>query len=175
MLKALTQLPNGKLRLAIATLLTLNALLYAALESFVSTIDAFAWLALLLSFELETAGLPPTIQEQSLHKLRNALLIIIVLVTFAYLITGDVLNFANSILWIGLIALLEIEVRRPELVESHKNWYWLTSVFVFTGLVAMVVLSFWLGAILDGFNNLLWIIAFALVEVDLFRFLKFRK
>ena len=175
MFKALTQMPNGKLRIAIASLLTLNAVLYAALDSFIAAVDAFAWLALLLSFELETAGLPPTIQEKSLHKIRNALLIIISLVTLAYLLTGDILNFANSILWIGLIGLLEMEVRAPSLVETHSKLYWLASVFVFTGLVGMVVLSFWFGAVLDGFNNMLWIVAFALVEVDLFSFLKFKK
>lgn len=175
MFKALTQLPNGKLRIAIASLLTLNAVLYAALDSFVAAADAFAWLALLLSFELETAGLPSSIQEKTLHRIRNALLIIIVLVTFAYLLMGDVLNFANSILWIGLIGLLEMEVRAPGMVENHSKLYWLASVFVFIGLVAMVGISFWSGAVLDGFNNMLWIVAFALVEVDLFSFLKFRK
>ena len=175
MLKTLTQLPNGKLRIAIASLLTLNAVLYALLDSLVAATDAFAWLALLFSFELETAGLPSSIQEKSLHKFRNALLIIIGLVTLAYLVTGDPLNFANSILWIGLIGLLEMEVRAPTTVENHSKLYWLASVLVFTGLISMVALSFWLGAVLDGFNNMLWIVAFALIEVDLFSFLKFKK
>lgn len=175
MFKALTQMPNGKLRIGIASLLTLNAILYAALDSFISAIDAFAWLTLLLSFELETAGLPSTIQEKSLHKFRNALLVIIALVTFGYLLLGDLMNFANSVLWIGLIGLLEMEVRASRLVKSHSKLYWLASVIVFIGLLAMVFMSFWFGAVLDGFNNMLWIAAFALVEVDLFRFLKFKK
>jgi hypothetical protein len=88
---------------------------------------------------------------------------------------GDPLNFANSILWIGLIGLLEMEVRAPTTVENHSKLYWLASVLVFTGLISMVALSFWLGAVLDGFNNMLWIVAFALIEVDLFSFLKFKK
>lgn len=175
MLETLIQLPNGKLRIGIALLLTINAVLYALMDSFVAATDAFAWLALLFSFELETAGLPSSIQEKTLHKFRNALLIIIGLVTLAYLVMGDVLNFANSILWIGLIGLLEMEVRAPAMVVSHSKLYWLASVFVFIGLIAMVALSFWLGAVLDGFNNMLWIVAFALVEVDLFSFLKFKK
>ena len=46
---ALANLPHGKLRITIALLLPLNALLYAALGSMISAINAFAWLALLLS------------------------------------------------------------------------------------------------------------------------------
>lgn len=175
MLKALTELPQGKLRLTIALLLTLNAFLYAALDSLISAVDAFAWLALLLSFELETAGLPAQLSETRLHLIRNGILVIIVLVTFAYLLTGDLLNISSELLWLGLIGLLEMEVRTPSLIEQHQRLYWLASVIVFVGLIAMVGISAWMGAVLDAYNNLLWIIAFALVEVDLFRFLKFRR
>lgn len=175
MFTALTQLPQGKLRLTIALLLTLNAFLYAALDSVISAVDAFAWLALLLSFELETAGLPPQLSDTRLHLIRNGLLVIIVLVTFAYLLTGDLLNICSELLWLALIGLLEMEVRTPGLIEQHQRVYWLASVVVFVGLITMVGISAWMGAVLDAYNNLLWIIAFALVEVDLFRFLKFRR
>jgi len=172
---ALANLPHGKLRITIALLLTLNALLYAALGSMISAIDAFAWLALLLSFELETAGLPDGFQETSLHKIRNGLLIMIGLVSLGYLLLGDLLNVANALFWFALIALLEIEVRAPQRVDQYKKSYWLASVIVFVGLVGMVVLAAWMGALLDAYNNALWLIAFALIEVDLFRFLKMRR
>lgn len=174
MFNTLANLPHGKLRITIAVLLTLNALLYAAIDSLIATVDAFAWLVLLLSFELETAGLPETLSETTLHKIRNGLIIIIALVSVGYLFLGDILNLINSVLWFALIALLEIEVRAPSLVIEHKTLYWLASILVFTGLVAMVVIWTLSGSLLDAYNGALWIIAFALIEVDLFRFLKIR-
>ena len=174
MFNALANLPHGKLRITIATLLTLKAVLYAAIDSLIGAIDAFAWLILLLSFELETAGLPETLSETTLHKIRNGLIIIIAIVSIGYLFLGDILNLVNSILWFALIALLEIEVRAPSIVAGYKKLYWLASIFVFTGLVAMVVAWTLLGNLLDAYNSALWIVAFALIEVDLFRFLKIR-
>lgn len=174
MFKTLASLPNAKLRLTILVLLTLNSLLYTLIGSFISAIDSFAWLALLLSFELETAAAPLPIDEIRLHQIRNALIVIIVLVTLGYLLTGDILNLINSGLWLGLLALLEIEVREPDLVQANRLKIVAASFVIFAGLIGMVVVWGWMGSWLDAINAGLWVFAFALIEVDIFRFLRIR-
>ncbi len=174
MFKTLASLPNAKLRLTILVLLTLNSLLYALIGSFISAVDSFAWLALLLTFELETAAAPLPFAENRLHQIRNALIVIIVLVTFGYLLTGDFLNLINSALWLGLLALLEIEVRTLQKDTENRKKFVAASFVVFTGLIAMVIAWAWMGSWLDAFNAGLWIFAFALIEVDIFRFLRLR-
>jgi hypothetical protein len=174
MFKTLASLPNAKLRLTILVLLTLNSLLYALIDSFISAIDSFAWLALLLSFELETAAAPLPFDENRLHQIRNGLIAVIVLVTFGYLFTGDILNLINSVLWLGLLALLEIEVRDPNKVVENRMKFVSASFVIFAGLIGMVVVWGWMGSWLDAFNAGLWIFAFALIEVDIFRFLRLR-
>jgi hypothetical protein len=174
MFKTLASLPNAKLRLTILVLLTLNSLLYALMGSFISAIDSFAWLALLLSFELETAAAPLPFDDSRLHQIRNGLIAVIVIVTLGYLLTGDILNLINSGLWLGLLALLEIEVREPTKVLENRMKVVAASFVIFAGLIGMVVAWGWMGSWLDAFNAGLWIFAFALIEVDIFRFLRLR-
>lgn len=174
MFKTLASLPNAKLRLAILVLLTLNSLLYALIGNLISAIDSFAWLALLLSFELETAAAPLPFDGNRLHQIRNALIAAIVIVTLGYLFTGDILNLINSGLWLGLLALLEIEVRDSNKLLENRMKFVAASFVIFAGLIAMVVVWGWMGNWLDAFNAGLWIFAFALIEVDIFRFLRIR-
>ena len=174
MFKTLASLPNAKLRLTILVLLTLNSLLYALIGNLISAIDSFAWLALLLSFELETAAAPLPFDGNRLHQIRNGLIAAIVIVTLGYLFTGDLLNLINSGLWLGLLALLEIEVRDSNKLMENRMKFVAASFVIFTGLIAMVVVWGWIGSWLDAFNAGLWIFAFALIEIDIFRFLRIR-
>ena len=175
MLSSLVSLSHAKLKLTILILLTLNALIYAVLDSVIAAVDAFAWLAFLLSFECETLNLPFTIKEDWLHKIRNGLIALIVLVSIGYLFIGDLLNLLNSVFWIGLIVLLEVEIRAPNWISSNPTQFWIASISVISGLLGMVLIWGWLGNWLDAYNGALWISAFALIEVDLFRFLRIRR
>jgi hypothetical protein len=174
MIDAFKSLPNGKLRLTIAILLTINAMFYALIDSFINTLDAFAWLGFLLSCELETATYVSPFREETLQKIRNGLIILIVLLTFAYLFTGDLLGLLDSILWLGLVALLEFEIRAPQMMLENKKKYWLASLGVFSGLLIMLGIYAWNGSFLDAYNQFLWIFAFTLVEVDIFKFLRLK-
>ena len=161
-----------KLKLTILLLLALNALIYALVDTMTGTIDAIAWLMLLLLYEVETNQNSLPISANMLKFTRNGLIALIVLVFFSYLVTGEWLDVLNTLLWLGLVALLELEVRWQDLVMRHRRTFWLLTATTFCGLMAIAGIWFLQGAFLDGYDAILWIAAFALVEVDIFHFLE---
>jgi len=157
-----------KFKLVIVLLLALNAVIYAMVDTLTSAVDALAWLALLVMYEMEANGIAP-LAENTLGKMRDILIAVIVGVFVSYLHDSEWLDVANSALWFALIALLESEVRWPEKVFKFRQGYWLATVIVFAGLIAMVMVWAWQSAWLDVYDATLWIIAFASIEVDIFQ------
>ncbi len=172
MLNPFASLQYPKSKLFILLLLTFNAVIYTIAGTVTMAIDAGAWLMLLAMYELEThsKGLP--VSETVLEKIRSGLIALIVLVFFSYWHDSEWLDVANSLLWFGLIALMEMEVRRPDWVFNYANVFWLLTITLFSGLIAMAGLWLWQQAWLDAYDAFLWIIAFGLIEVDIFQFLK---
>jgi hypothetical protein len=171
MFNKISALPYPKFKLAILALLTLNVFIYAINDTMTSTVDALVWVALLMMFELETLKAAP-IASRTLHRIRNALIIVIVLVFGSYIRDNEWLDVVNSLLWFALIALLELEVRWPSKVLQYPQAFWLATIAVFAGLVAMVAAWIWRADWLDAYDAALWIAAFATIEVDIFRFLQ---
>lgn len=161
-----------KFKLAILVLLMLNTVIYAFVDTLTSTVDALAWLVLLVMYELETNSNNLPIAETIMQAIRYGLIALIALVFVSYLQDSEWLDVANSLLWFGLIALLELEVHKPVLVMRHDHLFWLLTLTTFIGLIAMAVIWLWQGAWLDGYDAALWIVAFGLIEVDIFNFLK---
>ena len=164
-------LPYPKYKLAIPALLTLNVFAYAILDTWVSAVDALVWLVLLVMFELETINASP-LSARILHQVRNALIAVIVLVLVIYIHDSEWLDVSNSMLWFAVIALLELEVRWPDKVQKYEQAFWLTTIAVFTGLIGLVGAWIWQANWLDAYDAALWIAAFAVIELDIFRFLK---
>lgn len=165
-------LPNYPFyKLAIVTLLALNVAIFAWLESLTNAVDALVWVLLLVLYELETNGVAP-LSENQLRPVRNALIILIVLVFFRYFQESEWLNVCNDLLWFALIALLEMEVRWPDKVLQFRHSYWLATVLVFIGLIAMVVAWAMQSAWLDVYDASLWIVAFGSIEADIFQLLQ---
>jgi len=161
-----------KFKLAILVLLMLNTVIYAFVDTLTSTVDALAWLILLVMYELETNSNNLPISETIMQAIRYGLIALISLVFVSYLQDSEWLDVANSLLWFGLIAMLELEVHKPALVMRHGQLFWLLTLTTFIGLIAMAVIWLWQGAWLDGYDAALWIVAFGLIEVDIFNFLK---
>ncbi len=161
-----------KAKLAILALLTTNAITYAIVDTWTSAIDATAWLILLVMYELETLNGRSPFADRTLHAIRNVLIATIALVFFSYLNDNEWLDVTNSLLWFALIALLELEMRYPDKVTRYPQAYWLATISVFVGVVSMVAVWLWQSAWLDAYDAALWIAAFALIEVDIFRFLQ---
>lgn len=166
-----TSISYPKFKLAIVILITLNAVIYAIADTLTSAVDALAWLMLLMLYELEANGAAP-MAENTMHRIRNVLIVVIALVFSSYIHDNEWLDVVNSALWFLLIALLELEVRWPDTVSKYRQNYWLATVTVFAGLIAMVIAWAWQSAWLDVYDASLWIVAFAAIEVDIFQLLQ---
>lgn len=160
-----------KFKLAILALLTVNIGVYAVVDTMTSAVDALVWVVLLVMFELETVQAPP-FSERTLHAVRNGLMVVIALVFGSYVRDSEWLDVVNSLLWFALILLLELEVRLPALLERYRQPFWLMTLVVFMGLIGMVAAWLMRSEWLDAYDALLWIIAFGVIEVDIFHFLK---
>lgn len=166
-----SSIPYPKFKLAVVVLIALNVVIYAMVDTMTSAVDGLSWLALLVLYELE-ANKAIALADNTLHRIRYILIAIIALVFFSYVQDSEWLDVVNSVLWFVLIALLELEVRRPDKVLSNRQGYWLATVTVFAGLILMVVAWAWQSAWLDVYDAALWIVAFASIEVDIFQLLQ---
>lgn len=157
---------------AIFALLAVNAGIYAATGRFSEGLDAFAWFALLALFEIETRSphwtrIPRNAAALDLLRLLAAAGVAIA--AFSFIHENEWLDAANAWLWIGVVAVLELQLRAPLFVARHRSTFAGASLILY-GALATVALS-WLvrGEWLDGYDALLWIAAFALIEMDLLR------
>lgn len=175
MLHPFASLQYPKSKLLILVLLTINALIYAVVDTVTTAFDAATWLILLVIYELESSGRKLPLPEPMLEKIRTGLIAVIILVFFSYWHDSEWLDVSNSLLWFALIAIMELEVRRQVMVLRNANLFWMLTIAVFAGLIVMAGLWFWQKAWLDAYDALLWIVAFGMIEVDLLHFLKRRQ
>lgn len=161
-----------KSKILILVLLCLNAVIYGMVDTLTSTLDAISWLVLLILYELESHGNRMSIKAKTLEWLRNGLIALIAGVFFSYLQDSEWLDVCNDLLWFALIALMELEVRRPDIMLRHANVFWLLTLTVFCGLLAMAGIWLWQKAWLDAYDALLWIAAFGFIEADILQLLK---
>lgn len=172
MLNPFSSLQYPASKLLILSLLTLNAVIYAVVDTLTTAVDAGTWLILLVIYELEANSNNLPFSESVMEYIRNGLIAVIVLVFFSYWHDSEWVDVSNSLLWFALIAVMELEVRRPAVVMNHANLFWMLTILIFTGLIAMAGIWLWQRAWLDAYDAVLWIVAFAWIEVDIFHFLK---
>ena len=157
---------------ALFALLAVNALIYATAGRAAEGLDALAWFVLLVLFEMETRWPHWTRVARNaaaLDLLRLAAAAGIAIAALAYLREGEWLDAANAWLWIGVVAVLELEVRLPSLVTRNRTTINVISYMLFGALAAVALAWLAQSAWLDGYDAVLWIAAFALIETDLLR------
>jgi hypothetical protein len=157
---------------AIFALLAINAGIYATTGRFSEGLDAFAWFALLALFEIETRC-PRWTQIPryafALDLLRLIAATGVAIAAFRFIHEQEWLDAINAWLWIGVVGVLELQVRVPRLVARHRTAFTTASLTLY-GALAVVALAWLLrGEWLDGYDASLWITAFALIEMDLLR------
>lgn len=162
-------------KLVILALLSVNVLVFAIFHDPVSAVDSLCWVWLLVMFELETVSDSSVCSTtQTRRWIRNALIVVVLAVFGLYVQNNDWLDVCNAMFWFALIALLELELRCPQTVSAYSRSYRLVTLAVFTALLVMV--AFWVAraAWLDAYDALLWIVAFAVIDVDIFKFLQLK-
>jgi len=155
---------------AVFALLACNTAIFADLGTLGETLDTAAWLVLLVLFEFETGG-GDRFQQNRLvpliHAIRLAASAVIGIVAVSYLFQSAWLDAVNSGLWIAVVVLLELEVRYPRAVESHRAWFTVAAATLYTGLAALVLVWAWREEWFEAYDALLWLIAFATIEINM--------
>ena len=154
---------------AVFALLACNTAVYAILGTLSEALDSIAWLLLLASFELET-GLGGRFGAGRLAAVLRALRIgasaAILAAGLGYVRDREWLDALNIGLWIGVVALLEFEVRYPAAVARHRARYTAASATLYCGLAALVFAWLWQGDWFDAYDATLWLVAFATIEIN---------
>ncbi len=153
-------------------LLAVNAVVYATAGRFSEGLDAFAWYLLLALFELETRR-PHWSREprvaMTLDVLRLLAAAAVAIAAASYVVEDEWLDAVNALLWIGVVIVLELEVRLPQTAARFRRRVTGVSFALYAALAAVALAWLLRGEWLDGYDALLWIAAFALIELDLFR------
>jgi hypothetical protein len=168
-----TSLSYPRFKVAIFALLTCNAAIYAFGDTPSNALDAIAWLVLLALFELETefsGRLHARSATAAIHLTRLAAIVAVGAAGGAYVYEKAWLDVLNSGLWIAVVVMLEYEVRFPRVVARRAVAFLATAAALYAGLAMLVVVWAWRGQWLDAYDALIWIIAFATIEMDVLRF-----
>ncbi len=163
--------PNFKV--VILFLLAVDATIYAFGDTPSAGLDAMAWLTLLLLFEWETAlkgRWRANWLAVAIHATRIAAILGIGIAAIAFFEGSAWLDAMNSALWIGVVAILEIEVRFPQWVARWPLLFLVLSLLLYGMLTALVLVWAWQSEWLDAYDAMLWIFAFAIIEMDVLRF-----
>jgi hypothetical protein len=151
------------------SLLAANAAYFAIAETASKAIDAGAWLVLLVLFEAETRfghRLTSARRRLALRTARLAAGAGVIAATLGYVFEGNVLDAVNSVLWIAVVVLLEVEVRYREAVAQARLAFSLLATVLYGSLAVLVVTWAVRGLWFDAYDALLWLIAFAALELD---------
>lgn len=158
-----------RIKIALFALLAANAGIFVLTGTLSEALDALAWLVLLALFELETSfgdRFRRNPARRIVRGIRFAAAVSIGAAAVGYVYERAWLEALNAWLWIAVVVLLEYEVRRPLAVALHRNAFTIAAVALYTGLAAVIPVWAWRGEWLDAYDALLWLIAFAALEIN---------
>lgn len=150
-------------------LLACNTAYYLSAGTLSKGLDAAGWFVLLLLYAREASGAASLRTARAAVALRAIRLIAAAAVcaaSIAYVIERDSLDAINSGLWIAVVVLLEVEVRRPREVARYRPWFAAAAAMLYTALALLVLAWGWRREWLDAYDALLWLVAFAIIEMD---------
>jgi hypothetical protein len=157
------------MRVTVFALLTGNTAYYLYAGTLSKGLDAAAWLVLLALFALETGFAAHVRTPRAAIAMRAVRLVAAVGVCVAgvgYVLERDTLDALNTVLWIAVVVLLEFEVRRPREIARFRAAFTATAAALYAGLAVLVLIWAWRAEWFDAYDALLWLIAFATIEMD---------
>ena len=160
----------GPFKAVLFVLLAANTAYFVFFGTASKAIDACAWLTLLLLFEAETTfgdRLTTRRRRLAVRAARLAAGAGVIAATIGYVFEDNALDAANSALWIVVVILLELELRLPALVERNRRAFNAAAIVVYGGLALLVVLWAAAGMWMDAYDAVLWLVAFAALELKL--------
>ena len=151
-------------------MLACNTMYYIVAGRFSEALESVAWYVLLILFILETTHRrlrPWTIA--ALRSVRLLATLAIAVTTVLYVREKEWLDAANLLLWIAVVALLEVEVRQPAAIAAHRKAFTVTAAALYTGLGVLVMAWLAIGKWMNAWDASLWLAAFGLLELDVLR------
>ena len=161
----------------IYALLAGDVVLYSLYGRLTELIDTAAWLVLLRLFEGETGGWPLRARWiPVLHGVRWLASAAVVVAVVGYALERVWLDFFNETTWLGVIALLELEVRLPRGATRLHRMRRALALVLYATLVGFLLNWAVMGfgdedpqaAWLDTWDALLWLVAFVVIEMNVF-------
>lgn len=161
--------PGLWIKAAVFALLFGNIAIYVYSGSLSEAIDSAAWLTLLVLFELETDFADRFGGRRAAGVIRAARLaagVAVCAAAIGYLREEEWLDAINSGLWIGIVVLLEIQVRYARALTRYRAWFAAGAAAFYAGLGAMVLVWLWQREWFDAYDALLWLTALLIIEFD---------
>ena len=156
----------------LVALLVWNTAVYLWSGTRSEALDSSAWLVVLLSFELETGlekrRIGPRVALFA-RACRLGATTALVAATIGYVGENEWLDAFNMGLWVALVALLDIQVRHPGIAARRRSVFTGGAAMLYMGLAALALAWAWRGEWFDAYDALLWLIAFATIEMNIFR------
>ena len=162
---------HARTQVAIIALLACNTIYYLVAGRVSQALDSVAWYALLMLFLLETLRVRPlTVRARTVnHGLRLLATLAIAASAVLYVREREWLDATNLLVWVAVVALLEIEIRRPAVVAAQRKAFTITAGILYAVLATLVVVWLARGKWMDAWDATLWLAAFGLLEMDLLR------
>lgn len=160
---------HARLRSVIFPLLAGNSIYYVVAGRTSEALDSVAWFTLLILFTLESLYGNRMNSPRILAVVRGVRLLAAAAVGAAaigYVTEREWHDAANIVLWIAVVALLEIEIRHPAAVARRRALFTRTAVVFYSTLVALVVIWLARGEWMDAWDAALWFAAFGVLELD---------
>lgn len=159
-------------KVIIFLLLALNAVWFALGPSPSKALDACAWLALLALFVWEAECGDRLAAGRGRLILRSARLVAAIGVIAAmvgYVFEDNALDTVNSVVWIAIVIVLEAQLRAPAFAARMRHALTATALLLYGTLGVLVVLWAREGLWMDAYDAVLWLTAFATLELAITR------
>jgi len=160
------------LQFALTLLIAGNTLWFLKIAPWTKGLDSLAWFILLILFTLETANRPWLEKMHArglVHLLRLGAAVAIAASAWGYLQQHEWLDAINLGLWILVVALLECELRFAHWVARRHKLFTQGAVVIYGAIAALIPLWALRGEWFDAYDAVLWLCAFALIEMDALR------
>jgi hypothetical protein len=156
--------------IALLCLLGMTTLYYVFAGRRTEAMDSVTWYILLILFLAETFRLKfaqSAYAIQTIRLIRAAAIFVLVLTLGLYVRERQWVDAINMVLWLSVVALMELEVRRPELIEAHPKAFSRAASCLYLGLALVVLLWLLQRKWIDAWDAALWLAAFGALELNL--------
>lgn len=163
---------HARLVAVIYGLLACNTTYYIVAGRVSEALESAAWYVLLILFALETTRARHLLATRALtavHGMRLLATLAIAASAVLYVREKEWLDAANLFLWIAVVALLEMEVRRPSAISVHRRAFTTTAALLYAALGVLVIIWLARGEWMNAWDAALWLSAFGILELDVLR------